>query len=217
MSDARDAVVIGGGHNGLIIGAYLAKAGARALVLEARSKTGGCTDTSSPWPEHPGFKVTTYSYVVSLMPPAIVRELDLRRHGYRIHPIGPYYQAFPDGRSISIDPSDPKVTYESVARFSKKDADALERMDEWLAGIARFVKPLTEAIPLNLGSSPGPAPSRSGRDPGTGSRTRWRSPRRSRRTSARPRPATSPTRSAQPGGLEGSAPAASRTSRGCSR
>ena len=156
MSDARDAVVIGGGHNGLIIGAYLAKAGARALVLEARSKTGGCTDTSSPWPEHPGFKVTTYSYVVSLMPPAIVRELDLRRHGYRIHPIGPYYQAFPDGRSISIDPSDPKVTYESVARFSKKDADALERMDEWLAGIARFVKPLTEAIPLNLGStSPG--------------------------------------------------------------
>jgi phytoene dehydrogenase-like protein len=156
MAEARDAVVIGGGHNGLIMGAYLAKAGARAVVLEARSKTGGCTDTSSPWPEHPDFKVTTYSYVVSLMPPEIVRELGLARHGYTIHPLGPYYQAFPDGRSISLRPGDAKRTYDSVARFSKKDADALERLDEWLEGIAGFVKPLLEAIPPNLGStSPG--------------------------------------------------------------
>ena len=156
MSDARDVVVIGGGHNGLIMGAYLAKAGARALVLEARDKVGGCTDTSSPWPEHPDFKVTTYSYVVSLMPPEIVSDLELRRHGYRIHPIGPYYQAFPDGRSISLNPSDARRTYDSVAAFSRKDADALERLDTWLAEIARYVKPLTEAIPPNLGStSPG--------------------------------------------------------------
>lgn len=152
----HDAIVIGGGHNGLIMGAYLARAGARTLVLEARDKVGGCTDTSSPWPEHPDFKVTTYSYVVSLMPPEIVRDLDLRRHGYRVYPIGPYYQAFPDGRSISLHPSDAKRTYESVAAFSKKDAEALEHLDAWLAEVARYVKPLTEAIPPNLGStSPG--------------------------------------------------------------
>ena len=151
-----DAVVIGGGHNGLIAGAYLAKAGARAVVLEARNKTGGATDTSSPWPEHPDFKVTTYSYVVSLMPQNVVHELGLARHGYRIHPIGPYYQAFPDGRSISFHPSDTRKTYESVARFSRKDADALERMDEWLEGVARFLRPLVEQIPPKLGStSPG--------------------------------------------------------------
>jgi phytoene dehydrogenase-like protein len=156
VADARDAVVIGGGHNGLIAGAYLAKAGARTVVLEARSKVGGCTDTSSPWPEHQDFKVTTYSYVVSLMPPAIVRELGLARHGYKLHPLGPYYQAFPDGRSISLTPGDAKATYESVARFSRKDADTLEHLDEWLEGIARFVKPLLESIPPNLGStSPG--------------------------------------------------------------
>lgn len=153
MADARDAVVIGGGHNGLIAGAYLARAGARTLVLEARGKTGGCTDTSSPWPEHPDFKVTTYSYVVSLMPERIIRELGLRRHGYRVHPIGPYYQAFPDGRSISIHPSDPRRTYESVARFSKRDAEALERFDAWLGWVAGFVRPLLEEIPPKLGST----------------------------------------------------------------
>ena len=94
-----DAIVIGGGHNGLVAAAYLAKAGARIVVCEARHKTGGAAATDAPWPEHPEFKVTTLSYVMSLMPDTILRDLQLERHGYRVHPVGPYVVPFPDGRS----------------------------------------------------------------------------------------------------------------------
>ncbi|MGZ8604362.1 MAG: NAD(P)-binding protein, partial [Actinomycetota bacterium] len=102
MANVYDAIVIGGGHNGLISAGFFAKTGARTVVLEARDKTGGAADTSSPWPEHPDFKVTTYSYVMSLMPPTVIQELQLERHGYKVTPFGPYYQAYPDGRSIKI-------------------------------------------------------------------------------------------------------------------
>ena len=99
-TETLDAIVIGGGHNGLVAAAYLAKAGARTVVAEARHKTGGAADTMSPWPEAPEFKVTTLSYVMSLMPDTILRDLQLERHGYRAHPVGPYFLPFPDGRCI---------------------------------------------------------------------------------------------------------------------
>ncbi|HSJ46372.1 MAG TPA: FAD-dependent oxidoreductase [Euzebyales bacterium] len=67
-----DAIVIGGGHNGLIAAAYLARSGARVVVCEARHKTGGAAATDTPWPDAPDFKVTTYSYVMSLMPDEIM-------------------------------------------------------------------------------------------------------------------------------------------------
>ena len=102
MAATWDAIVIGGGHNGLVAGAYLARAGARVVVLEARHKTGGAAATDAPWPEAPEIKVTRLSYVMSLMPPRILRDLELERHGYKLFPMGPAYQAWPDGRSLTI-------------------------------------------------------------------------------------------------------------------
>ena len=99
-SNVYDAIVIGGGHNGLTSAAYFAREGARTVVLEARDKTGGAADTSAPFKDHPEINVTTYSYVMSLMPPTIIRELKLKQFGYDVTPFGPYFQAFPDGRAI---------------------------------------------------------------------------------------------------------------------
>src|SRR5918996_1565129 len=101
---AWDAIVVGGGHNGLVAGAYLARAGARTIVLEARSKTGGAAATDAPWPEAPEIKVTRLSYVMSLMPPSIIRDLELERHGYKLFPMGPAYQAWPDGLASVLGP-----------------------------------------------------------------------------------------------------------------
>jgi phytoene dehydrogenase-like protein len=147
-----DAIVIGGGHNGLVAGAYFAKAGARTLVLEARDKTGGAVDTSAPFPELPDVRVSTYSYVMSLMPAFIIDELQLRRFGYDVTPFGPYYFAFPDGRSLSIYGDDPRATYESVAQFSTKDAETLPVFEEWLHGVTNVVGPLLHRVPPKLGS-----------------------------------------------------------------
>ena len=152
MANVYDAIIIGGGHNGLISGAFFAKNGARTVILESRDKVGGAADTSSPWPEHPDFKVTTYSYVMSLMPPTIIRELALERHGYKVTPFGPYYQAYPDGRSIKIYADDAKKNYESISKFSKKDADTIPVWDAWLSGVADVMGPLLLQVPPKVGS-----------------------------------------------------------------
>ncbi len=152
MANVYDAIVIGGGHNGLVSAGFFAKSGARTVVLEARSKTGGAADTSSPWPEHPEFKVTTYSYVMSLMPPTIIEGLNLKRHGYDVTPFGPYYQAFPDGRSIKIYADDAKKNYESISQFSKKDADTMPKWDAWLSGVAAVLGPMLMRVPPKVGS-----------------------------------------------------------------
>ncbi len=147
-----DAIIVGGGHNGLVAAAYLARSGARTLVLEARPKTGGAATTEAPWPDAPEFKVTRLSYVMSLMPPTIIRDLDLARHGYKIFPMGPYYQAFPEGGSIKIYADNAKRNYEEISRWSKKDAEAMPRWDAWLGGLAEVLGPLLLTVPPNLGS-----------------------------------------------------------------
>jgi phytoene dehydrogenase-like protein len=146
------AIVVGGGHNGLVAAAYLARSGARTVVLEARSTTGGAATTEAPWPEAPDINVTRLSYVMSLMPPTIVADLHLARHGYRVHPMGPYYQAYPEGGSLTIHEGDPRRTHEEVARWSRKDADTMARWDAWLAGIADVLGPLLLTVPPNIGS-----------------------------------------------------------------
>jgi phytoene dehydrogenase-like protein len=80
MSEPFDVIVVGGGHNGLVAAGLLARRGARVTVLERRANVGGAAITEQPW--GPDFKMTALSYVVNLMPPTIVRELELERHGY---------------------------------------------------------------------------------------------------------------------------------------
>ncbi len=152
MAAAFDAIVIGGGHNGLVAAAYLARSGARTLVLEARDTTGGAATTEAPWPDAPEFRVTRLSYVMGVMPPSIIGDLDLPRHGYKVFPMGPYYQAFPEGGSIKLYADDAKRNYEEVSRWSRKDADAMPRWDAWLEGLADVLGPLLLTVPPKLGS-----------------------------------------------------------------
>jgi phytoene dehydrogenase-like protein len=145
-----DAIVVGGGHNGLIAAAYMAKHGSKVVVVEGRHKTGGATDTMSPWPEAPEFKVTTLSYVMSLMPPEIQKDIELHRFGYKIYPQGMGYLPLPDGRSI-INDGGPKEL-ETISQFSKKDAETLPKYYEWIGNIADLMHPMLMEIPPKLGS-----------------------------------------------------------------
>ncbi len=152
MTNTYDAIVVGGGHNGLVCAAYLARSGARTVVLEGRAKIGGAATTEQPWPDAPHLSVTRLSYVMSLMPPTIVAELGLARHGYKVHPMGPYYQAFPEGGSLTIYDDDEARTYDEIARWSKKDAEAWPRWNAWLAGLAEVMGPLLTRVPPTIGS-----------------------------------------------------------------
>ena len=147
-----DAIVVGGGHNGLVAAAYLARSGAKTLVLEAREATGGAATTEAPWPDAPDFKVTRLSYVMSLLPPTIASDLQLAKHGYKIFPMGPYYQAFPEGGSLTLYEEDSQRSYDEIARWSKKDADAYPRWNAWLEGLADVLGPLLLTVPPSLGS-----------------------------------------------------------------
>lgn len=151
-TNTYDAIIVGGGHNGLTAGAYFARGGARTVVLEARDKTGGAADTSAPFTDHPDINVTTYSYVMSLMPPTIIRELELEKHGYDVTPFGPYFQAYPDGRAITVYADDAQKSYDSISQFSKKDAETMPKWEAWMKGVADVLGPLLLQAPPKVGS-----------------------------------------------------------------
>src|SRR5437879_2748625 len=126
MSGSYDIIIVGAGHNGLVTAAYLARAGMQVLVLERRELVGGACVTEQLWP---GFKVSTASYVNSLLRPEIIRDLELARHGFELLPRSPSsFTPFPDGRFLLMGP-DKELTRRPVAKFSPRDAAALPRYD----------------------------------------------------------------------------------------
>jgi phytoene dehydrogenase-like protein len=143
----RDVVIIGGGHNGLACAAYLAKAGLDVLVLEKRDVLGGAAATEEPWP---GYRVSSASYVVSLMPPRIVRELDLKRFGYEVSIVSPdYFVPFPDGTALTLW-GDVRRDAEGIARFSAADAERYVEFDRYFDRVARLLKDLLFVVPPNM-------------------------------------------------------------------
>ena len=143
MSSTYDTIVIGGGHNGLVNAAYLARAGKKVLVLERRYVLGGAAVTEEVFP---GFKISVCSYVVSLLRPEIIRELDLPRHGLEILPLDGTFTPLPNGDYLWR-VNDHAKTRREIARHSRLDAEAYEEYGQAMAKMAKFVKPILSMTP----------------------------------------------------------------------
>jgi phytoene dehydrogenase-like protein len=142
-SDKYDAIIIGGGHNGLTTAAYLARAGKKVLVLERRHVLGGAAVTEEVFP---GFKFSVCSYVVSLLRPEIIRDLDLPRHGLEILPLDGTFTPMPSGDYLWR-VNDHGKTHREIARHSKLDAEAYDEFGKAMQAMCRFVKPILSMVP----------------------------------------------------------------------
>src|SRR5437868_7768244 len=138
MAAKYDAIIIGGGHNGLVTAAYLARAGDKVLVLERRDLVGGAAVTEEIFP---GFKFSVCSYVVSLLRPEIIRELDLPRHGLEILPLDGTFTPMSDGNHLWR-VNDHAKTRREIARHSRLDAEAYDEYGRAMVQMGRFVNPI---------------------------------------------------------------------------
>jgi phytoene dehydrogenase-like protein len=139
-----DSIIIGGGHNGLVTAAYLARAGRAVLVLERRDLLGGCAVTEEVWP---GYRVSTGAYLTSLMQERIVRELELEKYGYQVDAKDPaFFSAFPDGRHFFMW-QDRAKTLAEIAKFSRHDAEVYPRYEDQLERISQVVEGLLLTTP----------------------------------------------------------------------
>ncbi|MFL5777938.1 MAG: phytoene desaturase family protein [Chloroflexota bacterium] len=151
MAGRFDAVVIGGGHNGLVSAAYLARGGLRTLVLEQRHVLGGAAVTEELFP---GFRFSVFSYVVSLLRPEIIRELDLPRHGLDILPLDGTFTPLRPGNGPAAGGgdylwrvNDHGRTTRELRRWSASDAEAYEEYGRLMVEMARFIKPILSIVP----------------------------------------------------------------------
>src|SRR6188768_2782812 len=140
-----DAIIIGGGHNGLVCAAYLARSGRKVCVLERRHVLGGCATTEELWP---GYKVSTAAYVISLFLPQIIRELKLSDYGLVILPRSPSsFTPLPDGRSLLMG-ADADLCRREISKFSTADAARYPQYNAFLERVAAVLEPvLSQAAP----------------------------------------------------------------------
>src|ERR1700757_3613726 len=138
-----DAIVIGGGHNGLVHAAYLARAGKKVLVLERRHVLGGAAVTEEVFP---GFKFSVCSYVVSLLRPEIIRELELPRYGLEILPLDGTFSPMLNGDYLWR-VNDHAKTQREIRRHSRLDAEAYDEFSKMMTPMCRFVKPMLSMVP----------------------------------------------------------------------
>ncbi len=140
-----DCLIIGGGHNGLVCAAYLAKAGRKVCVLERRHVLGGCATTEELWP---GYKVSTAAYVISLFQTQILRELRMNEHGLKILRRSPSsFTPLPDGQSLTMGP-EAGLNQREISKFSTSDATAYSRYEALLERVAASLEPaLSESAP----------------------------------------------------------------------